>query len=238
MRINKFLSHSGFCSRREAENLLIQNRISIDNRIINQLSTKVNSNQIVRVDGKIVELSKKTRLWIYYKPRGLICSKRQQGYHETIFQKIQINQYIISIGRLDLDSEGLLLLTNNGDLARFCEMPLNSIERVYNVHIYGLLSYNEMKESLENGLYIDGVNYKPIKFYIIQSNGKKDNLVKLILREGKNREIRKIMRSFNIQVNKLKRISYGPFHLKNLNPGDIKEICSQNIIKNFPFLKC
>ena len=223
-RIAKFIAASGLCSRRDAEKLIGEARVKISGKTIASPAINV-TDEIVEVDGKIISDISETQLYIYNKPVGLIVTNRDEKGRKTIFDDLN-NSYpdlprLISVGRLDLNSEGLLLLTNNGELARELELPSNNYERVYRVRVFGELPNFT---PLLDGITIDGVRYGKVEVEV-ESDGKgKNSWLRVVLHEGKNREIRRIMNHFGLQVNRLIRISYGKYELGDLKPGEIREV--------------
>ncbi len=218
-RLAKAISNAGVCSRRDAELLIIHNQVKVNGVIINSPATFVDKTSIVEVSSKPINQQQIPRLWIYYKPIGVITTHKDTNGRATVFDSFDMPR-VISIGRLDLNSEGLLLLTNNGDLARRFELPSSKLERVYKVRAHGnpislLMNYKNIE--------IDKVRYNPKLIKLIHS-GKTNYWFKIVLTEGKNREIRKIFKYFNLSVNRLIRISYGDFLLGNLQPNQSKEL--------------
>ena len=231
IRIAKKLSSSGFCSRREAEKIILSGRVKINDEVTKSLSMKISSEAIVKVDNKIIKASDKIKIWLYYKKKGYLVTNKDPFNRMTIFDdlKYKIKKSFISVGRLDLNSEGLLILTNNGDLARKLELPVSGYLRRYKVKVKG--EVNKIKlESLRNGIKIKNIQYGSILTKIIKKN-KKSTWLDVSLKEGKNREIRRVFLHLGYQVIRLIRISFGPFYLKNMKPGDVLEV-KQNKIKN------
>ena len=227
MRIAKFISHSGYCSRRDADKLIFKNKVKINSVVCNNPATKILKTDLVTINNKKFELQIKIRIWKFNKPIGIISSKKDEIGRKTIFNllpKSLLN--IISIGRLDINSEGLILLTNNGDLARHFELPKSNFERVYKVRIQGKVDKIKLKE-LEKGIMVDKIKYKPIYAKLLKQMGS-NAWIEMKLTEGKNREIRKICSSYGWRVNRLIRIKFGEFHIGNLKPGNIKEIKKHN----------
>ena len=241
-RIAKFLSRIGLCSRRKAEEYIKQGRISVDNHVIDTPATFVNNDCVIKFDGKIIENISQTRLWIIHKPVNTITSNHDQQARTTIFDLLPKNMpRVITVGRLDYNTEGLLLLTNNGELSRYMELPSNGWIRRYRVRVFGELNINKLT-SLKNGITIDGVKYgKIIVEYdkdkikdALHNNNSKNNWLTVSLSEGKNREIRKIMQHFGLQVNRLIRIEFGPFKLADLKPQKIQEVDKKTLKTYFP----
>ena len=223
IRIAKYISNAGYCSRRDAEKLIEERLVKINNKLCMHPSDTVTANDKITVGKEIIKLNKAIKLWKLYKPIKYICSTKDEYNRKKIFDLIpQDFPRIISIGRLDFMSEGLLLLTNNGDFARKLELPNTGYERIYRVCIRGQIDLKYLKK-INNGIKIDGIFYKKIKIKIDKSN---KNFTWLIakLKEGKNREIRNICKHFSWQIVKLIRIQYGPYKLGSLKEGQIEEI--------------
>ena len=235
-RIAKFLSRSGVCSRREAETLILQGRITVNGETITTPAFLVNGDETVLFDGEKIKKKDKTRLWIYNKPLGLVTTHKDEKQRDTVFNNLPHGMpRVISVGRLDLNSEGLLLLTNDGELSRQLELPSNGWSRRYRVKVHGFLNEKRLKE-LENGVTIDGIEYGKCKI-VIDSKQTTNAWLTITLNEGKNREIRKLMSYVDLDVARLIRISYGPFQLGTLKTGEAKEIPSkvlkEQLGKNF-----
>ena len=223
MRIGKYIANAGVCSRREAEKLIEQRKVFINKVCCKHPSTKVTINDKIIVNKRIIQLDTKVRLWKMYKPAKIICTNNDPENRNTIFDLIPKNfPRLISIGRLDFMSEGLLLFTNNGDLARRYELPSSNILRVYRVCINGSINLTDL-DKINIGLKINNIEYKKIKVRLEKFKAPYTWLI-FKLREGKNREIRNICRFFKWPVLKLIRLQYGPIKLAKEKPGQIKEI--------------
>ena len=223
IRIAKYIANAGYCSRRDAEKLIEDRLVKINDQLCLHPSDTVTEKDKITVGKKIIKLSQTIKLWKIYKPIKYICSAKDEHNRKKIFDLIPKNlPRTISIGRLDFMSEGLLLLTNNGDFARKLELPAKGYERVYRVCIRGQIDVKNL-EQINNGIKIDGIFYKKIKIKINKSN---KNFTWLIakLKEGKNREIRNICKYFSWHIVKLIRIQYGPYKLGHLKVGQIEEI--------------
>lgn len=222
-RIAKFIARSGTCSRREAEELVRQKRISVNGEIIDSPAYNVSGDEIILLDGEKLPQIEATRVWLYHKPVGLITTHKDTQNRATVFDNLPSGlPRVISVGRLDLNSEGLLLLTNSGELARKLELPQNSWSRRYKVRVHGFVDKKKLAE-LEKGVCIDGINYGSVKAEIESQKGTNSWLI-ITLHEGKNREIRKLMRFIGLEVARLIRLSYGPFQLGSLKKGEVREI--------------
>lgn len=229
-RIAKAISSAGVCSRREAERLILQGLVKVDGVVIDSPATLVDGTNAIEVEGHKINDQPSARLWTYYKPVGLLTTHSDPQGRPTVFEHLQKLPRVISIGRLDLNSEGLLLLTNNGELARFFELPANKLIRVYKVRAYG--DFKNLKRA-KFPIVIDGISYNPKEIKLIQE-GAANSWFEVVLAEGKNREIRKIFEYFGLSVNRLIRTRYGPFSLGNLKEGEYKE---QNFATFKDFIK-
>ena len=213
------ISRTGFSSRRKAEQLIFQGKVKVGDTIISNPATKINENSEIKINDVLIPKKAPSVIYVYYKPKGLIVTKSDEQSRPTIFENLP-NQMrkLISVGRLDKNTSGLLLLTNDGHLARFLELPKNKFERKYEVKIRGKLSRFQVKRIM-GGLIINQFKYQPIKIRIL-STSSKISILEMSLIEGKNREIRRIMEYFETPVIELKRISYGPYGLNELKPSE------------------
>lgn len=231
IRIAKVIAHSGLCSRRDAEQLIKTGRVTINKEVITECSTKTLEQDLILVDGEKLPKQEKPRLWKYYKPSGLITTHKDENRRPTVFNNIPPHlPRVISVGRLDLNSEGLLLLTNNGDLARLLEHPSSGWIRRYRLRVHGRVN-KDMIKILKKGIKIKGIYYAPIVIDEIKENNDSSNSwLTAKIKEGKNRELRIIMQNFGLKVSRLIRTSYGPFQLGNLKNGNLEEV-SYKVIK-------
>ena len=223
IRIAKYIANAGYCSRREAEKLIENKLVKINDQLCLHPSDTVTTKDKITVGEKVVKLNQAIKLWKLYKPIKYICSTKDEYNRKKVFDLIPKDfPRIISIGRLDFMSEGLLLFTNNGDFARKLELPTTGYERIYRICIRGRVDLKYL-EKINQGIKIEGIFYKKIKIKIEKSN---KNFTWLIgkLKEGKNREIRKICKHFSWQIVKLIRIQYGPYKLERLKEGQIEEL--------------
>ena len=228
-RLAKFLARSGLCSRREAEEYIKQKRVTVNGEIIDTPAFNVEGNEKILVDGEKLPSIDNTRLWLYYKPVGVITTHKDTQDRPTVFDNLPDNlPRVISVGRLDLNSEGLLLLTNNGELSRLLELPSNGWSRRYKVKVHGFIDKKKLAD-LQKGIKVDGVEYGPIKAEIETIKGTNAWLI-VTLNEGKNREIRKVMAAIGLDVARLIRLSYGPFQLGKIKKGEVKEV-PQKVLK-------
>ena len=222
-RLSKKIARSGFSSRREAEKYIESGRVKVNGGIIKELSFQVGINDQIHIDGRRINKEGKTRLWKFHKPKGLITSHKDEKSRPTIFQILPKNlPRLITVGRLDLNSEGLLLLTNDGDLKRKLELPSSKIVRSYRVRAKGVANENKLSR-LRQGITVDGIRYRPMELNIIKQNTS-NVWLSVRLTEGKNREIRLSFQAIGLQVNKLIRTSFGPITLGKLDKGQIEEV--------------
>lgn len=222
-RIAKFIAAAGVCSRRDAERLILDRKVSVNGSFLESPAFLVDGTENIVVDGVAVTQKTAPRIWIYYKPRGLVVTHKDPEGRPTVFERLPKSlPRVISVGRLDLDSEGILLLTNDGGVARHLESPATGWKRKYKVRIYGHVTQDKLDE-LKNGVVVEGIRYKSIDAVLERQQGG-NAWVLMTLTEGKNREIRNIARHFGWVVNRLIRLSFGPFSLKELAAGDIKEV--------------
>ena len=223
-RIAKTIAKSGLCSRRDAERLIKEGNVTLNKKKISQCNINVTDSDLILVNGKPLPKKKETKLWIFYKEKGYLVTNNDQLGRPTIFDKLKsrIKSRIISVGRLDMNSEGLILLTNDGELARKLELPSNGYIRTYKVRVHGNVDVKKIS-SLKEGIEINGIKYKSIdaKFEKKQNT---NAWLKLSIKEGKNREIRKIFEYFSWGIIKLVRIQFGPYKLLKLKEGKIIEI--------------
>jgi len=222
-RIAKVLSRAGVASRREAERMIEAGRITVNGKQIHRAALNVTEADEIAVDGKPLGEKEPERLWLYHKPTGLVTTTKDEQGRPTIFDDLPEDlPRVMSVGRLDLNSEGLLLLTNDGAIKRRLELPSTGWLRRYRVRVKGRPT-DAMLEPLRAGLTVDGVTYQPMIVTLDRQQGANAWLT-IGLREGKNREIRRAMRDIGLDVNRLIRISYGPFQLGQLKSGAILEV--------------
>ncbi|NNK15857.1 MAG: rRNA pseudouridine synthase [Sulfitobacter sp.] len=222
-RIAKVLARAGVASRREAERMIQAGRVSVNNVQITSPALNVSENDKITVDGKPVSEPEPPRMWLYHKPPGLVTTTRDEKGRETIFDKLPEDMpRVMTVGRLDLNSEGLLLLTNDGGIKRKLELPSTGWLRRYRVRVNGRPT-DDTLEPLRRGITIDGERFQPMTVTLDRQQGANAWLT-VGLREGKNREIRRAMEAIGLNVNRLIRISYGPFQLGELKAGEVEEL--------------
>jgi 23S rRNA pseudouridine2605 synthase len=222
-RIAKVVSRAGLASRRDAEEWIVQGRVTVNGRVINSPALDVTANDVISVDGKPLPPRERTRLFLFHKPRGLMTTHADPEGRPTVFDNLPEGlPRLISIGRLDFNTEGLLLLTNDGGLARALELPDTGWLRRYRVRAHGEVTQGQLDE-LKKGVEVDGVKYGPIDATLERDQGANVWLV-FAIREGKNREVRNVMAHLGLEVNRLIRISYGPFQLAELEEGQVEEV--------------
>lgn len=225
-RIAKVLARAGLASRRDAEEMVTQGRVTVNGRVINSPALDVTQNDVVAVDGKPLPPRERTRLFLYHKPRGLMTTHDDPEGRPTVFDNLPEGlPRLISVGRLDFNTEGLLLLTNDGGLARTLELPDTGWLRRYRVRAHGDVTQAQLDE-LKHGIEIEGVKYGPIEATLERDQGANIWLV-FAIREGKNREVRNVCAHLGLEVNRLIRVSYGPFQLGEIPEGQVEEIKSR-----------
>ena len=223
MRIAKAIARAGLCSRRDAERWIADGRVSVNGRVLKTPAIEVSGADKVTVDGKPLPGLELARLWRYHKPKGLVTTHKDPEGRPTVFDKQPPEMpRVVSIGRLDYNTEGLLLLTNDGGLARHMELPATGWARRYRVRAKGRLTAADL-EDLKGGLEVDGVHYGPIEA-TIDSVQSANMWLTIAIREGKNREVRKILEHLGLTVNRLIRVSFGPFQLLDLAPGSVEQV--------------
>jgi 23S rRNA pseudouridine2605 synthase len=222
-RIAKLLARAGVCSRRDAERWIAEGRVAVDGRVLATPAVTVTAASDIRVDGKPLPAQERPRLWRYHKPAGLVTTHRDEKGRPTVFAALPKElPRLISIGRLDLNSEGLLLLTNDGALSRRLELPSTGWLRRYKVRVHGEVE-PERLAALEKGITIDGLSYGSIRAILERRQGS-NAWIAMALREGKNREVRRVLEHLGFQVTRLIRLAYGPFQLGNLARGEVAEV--------------
>lgn len=223
MRIAKAMARAGLCSRRDAERWIADGRVLVNGTVLTSPALDVGPQDRVVVDGKPLPTAEPPKLWRYHKPRGLVTTHKDPEGRPTVFQTLPPEMgRVISIGRLDFNTEGLLLLTNDGALARHMELPATGWLRRYRVRAFGRITQADL-DRLKEGVEIEGVRYGPIEATLDKDQGHNVWLT-IGLREGKNREVRNILGSLGLEVNRLIRVSFGPFQLLDLEPGQNERV--------------
>ena len=221
IRLSKLISHAGICSRKNAEFLIKNGDVKINDNVFKGFFIEKSLIKSIKVKDKPLT-NVKTRVWILNKPVGYVSSNKEQFSQKSLFRLVPKDlPRVVSVGRLDIKSEGLLLLTTNPKLSSYLEDPSNKIERRYIVKVSGKIPEN-LDKLVEGQFLVDGILYNEIKIKL--SNSEEKNMMEVKLTEGKNREIRKVLNYFNLKVQKLKRISFGPFELNDIGIGNLVEI--------------
>ena len=232
-RIAKWLARAGVASRRDAEKLLAEGRIKLNGAPVTHPATFVNPDDVVQVNGRMVDSPERAKLWRYHKPEGLVTTHRDPEGRPTVFERLPEHlPRVVSVGRLDLNSEGLLLLTNDGGLARRLELPSNGWIRRYRVRVHGVVPERALAQ-LVDGVTVEGVRYGPIEA-AVDSRAISNTWLSVSLREGRNREVRRVMTHLALQVTRLIRVAYGPFQLGNLERGAVDEISGKVLRDQLP----
>ncbi len=223
-RIAKVIARAGLCSRRDAERWILEGRVSVNGKTLDSPALTVGPNDRIVVDGKPLPAFEAPRLFLYHKPVGLVTTMRDEQNRQTVFANLPHGlPRVISVGRLDLNSEGLLLLTNDGGLARYLELPANAWKRRYRVRAHGAVKAAHLNR-LAQGITVEGMNYGPIEARLERAQTGANVWLIVTLKEGKNREIRKVMAHLGLQVSRLIRTAYGPFELGDLPAGSVREV--------------
>jgi len=222
-RIAKVIARAGICSRRDAEKMIAEGRVALDGEMVKSPALNVGPHQVVSVDGKPLGEPDPARLWRYHKPAGMVTSHRDPQGRPTVFAHLpKTLPRVVSIGRLDFNSEGLLLLTNDGEIARRLELPAGGWVRKYRARLFGKVSQADL-DKLAEGVTIGAVKYGPIIADLERSKGA-HSWASVTLKEGKNREVKRVMESLGLRVARLIRVQFGPFHLGQLAEGAVEEI--------------
>ncbi len=222
-RIAKRIARAGLCSRREAERLIAERRVRLDGQILDSPAVRVPVQGSITVDGKPLPRVQASRLWRYHKPKGLITTARDPQGRPTVFDRLPpALPRVLTVGRLDLNSEGLLLLTNDGELKRRLELPANGWTRRYRVRVHGRVDPDRLA-GLGAGLRVEGRDYGPIHAVAERQTGANAWRV-VALKEARNREVRRVLEHLGLTVNRLIRIAFGPFQLGQMGPGEVEEV--------------
>jgi len=222
-RIAKVIARAGIASRRDAEKIILDGRVSVNGKVITSPALNVTPRDTITVDGNPLEAPEPPRLWLYHKPLGVVTTARDEQGRKTIFETLPEDMpRVLNIGRLDLNSEGLLLLTNDGGIKRQLELPSTGWLRKYRVRVNGRPSDSDF-DTLRKGVTIDGERFQPMEVSLDRQQGANAWLT-VGIREGRNREIRRAMEHVGLSVNRLIRVSYGPFQLGKLKAGEVEEV--------------
>ena len=222
-RIAKVIARAGICSRRDAEKMIAEGRVAVGGKTIPSPALNVEPEALITIDGKVIPSASPTKLWRYHKPQGLVTSHRDPEGRPTVFARLPPGlPRVVSVGRLDINSEGLLLLTNDGELARNLELPAQGWVRRYRVRLFGAVTQAEL-DRLKHGITVDGLRYGPVTAELERTKGS-NAWATVSLKEGKNREVKKLMEHLGFKVARLIRVSFGPFHLGHLPEGHVDEI--------------
>jgi 23S rRNA pseudouridine2605 synthase len=222
-RVAKVIARAGVCSRRDAEKLILEGRVKLDGIVITSPALNVGENHVIQVDDKPLAPPTAAQMWRYHKPSGLVTTHKDERGRATVFANLPKHLgRVVSVGRLDFNSEGLLLLTNDGEIARRMEIPSAGWTRVYRARLFGKVTQADL-DKLATGITIDGVKYGPIIADLERSKGMY-SWATMSLKEGKNREVKRVMERLGLKVARLIRTGYGPFQLGQLAEGQVEEI--------------
>lgn len=229
-RIAKIMARAGLCSRRDAERWIMEGRVKVHGQVIDTAATIIEDASSIRVDGKPLPAKENPKLWRYHKPAGLVTTHKDEEGRPTVFDDMPPGMpRVISIGRLDLNSEGLLLLTNDGGMARELELPSTGWVRTYRVRVFGHVT-QEILDTVKDGCKVEGIRYGPVAASIEKKTGRNAWLI-VSLTEGKNREIRQVMRHLDLHVNRLIRTAYGPFRIGELERSEVREVSPRQVME-------
>lgn len=226
-RLAKVIARSGLCSRRDAEGWIKDGRVTVNGKKVLTPAFNVSEKDKIKVDGEPLAARQGTRVWLYHKPAGLVVTEKDPEARPTVFEALEEKELprVVSIGRLDINTEGLLLVTNDGGLKRVLELPATGWLRRYRVRAFGSVTQAQL-DTLKDGIEIDGIQYGPIEAILERAQGSNSWLV-LSLREGKNREVKNVLGALGLQVNRLIRVSYGPFQLGDLPEGEVEVVAAR-----------
>jgi 23S rRNA pseudouridine2605 synthase len=228
-RIAKLIAHSGAYSRRDAEKLINEGKVEVDGKILTSPATLVDGSEKIIIDGKKINTNFQTKIWLLNKPKGFISTSKDPQGRKTIFDLLPKNiNHIMPIGRLDINTEGLLLFTNDGNLSRYMEHPDNKLIRKYKIKVRGKVA-EDLITNMQKNITISRIQYNIVAANII-SHSQSNTWLSIEISEGKNREIRNICEHFRLQINRLVRTNYGPFELNNIQKGEFIELPKKIII--------
>ena len=230
-RLAKVMARAGVCSRRDAERLISAGRVAVDGTVVLSPALNVTDDNVITIDGKPLSVAEETRVWRFHKPTGTITAARDPRGRPTVFDVLPPGMpRVVTVGRLDYNTEGLLLLTNDGALAHFLELPRNAWARRYRVHVRGYLDTG-MLAVISKGVTIKDVRYGPVEVEVVESKDT-DHWLLVTIHEGKNREVRNIMTHLGLEVRRLIRVEYGPFKLGKLPYGKVEEVPKRVLLKS------
>lgn len=228
-RLQKVIAASGYTSRRKAEDLIVQGKVEVNGTVVTELGTKVKSGDYITIDGKQLVGENKV-YYLFYKPKGCVCTLDDEFNRPKVTDYFsEVKERIYPVGRLDFDTTGVLIMSNDGDFANMIMHPRNHLEKIYEVSIKGLIE-GDVLHKLEKGIYLEGVKTLPCKIKVTDKDTQhKTTMLKIKLHEGKNRQVKKMFESVGFPVKRLHRISVGGIHLKGLTPGTYRILKPQEV---------